>query len=229
MEQVSRPQRARRSTAWALAGILAISGCQKAEKVEPPPVVEAEPQPEWERVAQLEDIERVTRLKDIWEEALNNAQKAGFKRQIAEEGTLLDPSVKLEKPSPAPGSYNCRLLRVGHQENRKKAFQRFKPFFCYVGIGEDGLLALTKQTGSDRPAGFLYENDQDLIFLGAMAKSDGSGVPTYGEDPSTSRVGVLQRYGYFKYRLILLNPSEGALLEIMELTPSPRQPDEDRS
>ncbi len=96
--------------------------------------------------------------------------RAGSASEIEAEGTLLEPRAALARPAPTPGSYNCRLIKLGKATASAVAFERFKPFFCYVEV-EGDLLTIVKQTGSQRPAGRLWEDDRPdrLIFLGSLA------------------------------------------------------------
>ena len=47
------------------------------------------------------------------------------------------------------------------------AMQKFKPFFCYVLTDDSGVLTIVKQTGSQRPAGRLWDDDDAnrMIFI----------------------------------------------------------------
>ena len=65
---------------------------------------------------------------------------------------MLQPRSALARPAPTPGSYFCRLIKLGKTTDKAVAFERFKPFFCYVEV-EGDLLTIVKQTGSQRPAG----------------------------------------------------------------------------
>ena len=115
-------------------------------------------------------------------------------REIEAEGALLRPRAALPRPAPTPGSYNCRLIKLGKATGKGPAFERFKPFFCYVEV-EGDLLTIVKQTGSQRPAGRLWEDDRPdrLIFLGSLALGDEHQPLAYGEDPKRDMAGVLER------------------------------------
>ena len=80
------------------------------------------------------------------------------------------PAAALSRPAPTPGSYSCRVVSLGRSAKRGPAFERFKPFFCYIDL-EGDLFTIVKQTGSQRPAGRLWhdQNPTRLIFLGSVA------------------------------------------------------------
>lgn len=207
---------------------LSLAACTTAESGEKPrPTVIAEPQTKadiWEGVATDADEQRIARLGLAWQEALQDAQKTAAK-EIDSEGVLLRPRAGLPRPSPTPGSYNCRLIKLGKAGTKGAAFERFKPFFCYVEV-EGDLLTIVKQTGSQRPAGRLWEDDRPdrLIFLGSLALGDEQQPLAYGEDPKRDMAGVLERIAPFKWRLVIPWPQSTSKLDVFELTPVAQQP-----
>jgi hypothetical protein len=213
-------------TTLTLLGTLA--ACTTAPKAAPTPVAALEPPTQadlWQRVASSGDVERIERLGPAWTEALTDARVAGFRRDVAEEGDLLKPAASLPRPAPTPGSYSCRLVRVGNVRARGKAFERFKPFFCYVEVAGEHL-TLVKQTGSQRPAGRLWEDDdaQRMIFLGSVALASEEQPLAYGENPKRDMAGVMERIAPFRWRLVVPWPQAPSKLDVYELTPVPEQP-----
>ena len=207
------------------------SGCEslKPKPVEPPPgaSVVAEPPLKSEagmQIATAADESRLSRIGLAWQSALAEARR-GFAGEIRREGALLEPRAALPRPAPTPGSYNCRLIKLGKASEKGVAFERFKPFFCYVEV-EDELLTIVKQTGSQRPAGRLWEDDlpDRLIFLGSLALGDEQQPLAYGEDPKRDMAGVLERVGPFRWRLVIPWPQGTSKLDVFELTPVADQP-----
>ena len=178
----------------------------------------------WKEIATDADEQRLGRLGLAWQEALQEAQR-GFAREIESEGALLRPRAALPRPAPTPGSYNCRLVKLGKANARAVAFERFKPFFCYVEV-EGDLLTIVKQTGSQRPAGRLWEDDRPdrLIFLGSLALGSEEQPLAYGQDYKRDMAGVLERVGPFKWRLVIPWPQSSSKLDVFELTPVALQP-----
>ena len=175
---------------------------------------------EWEGIASTEDIARISRLAAAWEAALSEAGRRGHRRAISAEGDLLEPDAALPRPDPSPGSYRCRVVRLGGQDRSGPAFAAYKPFFCYVGV-EGELLSLTKQTGSQRPAGFLYP-DRDrkrLIFLGTLALAGDEAPAAYGEDEKKNLIGVVERIAPFRFRLVIPGSGQESILDVIELVP----------
>ena len=143
------------------------------------------------------------------------------------EGELLTPRAGLPRPDPTPGSYNCRMIRIGKTNANRPVFEKFKPFFCYVQLDDEGRLTIVKQTGSQRPAGRLWDDDDPtrMIFLGSLALGDEQEPLAYGEDPARDMAGVLERIAPFRWRLVIPWPRNDAKIEVFELTPVANQPE----
>jgi hypothetical protein len=210
----------------ATAGLAAAaSGCETAKPKLPSgvrPSVEVGPplkSEAWRTVATAEDRDRLDRLGLAWREALADAQKSNAS-DVRREGKLLLPRSALPRPAPTPGSYNCRLIKLGKGTAAAKPYETFKPFFCYVEV-EDELLTIVKQTGSQRPAGRLWEDDDPtrLIFLGSLALGNEDQPLAYGDDPKRNMAGVFERIGPFRWRLVIPWPQSMSKLDVFELTP----------
>jgi hypothetical protein len=215
------------SAALALA---ALAGCAIKPKLPPgmkPSVEVGAPAKAdvWKHVATAADQDRLARLGLAWQEALAEAKKTNA-NDVRREDKLLLPRAGLPRPAPTPGSYNCRLIKLGKATAKSKPYESFKPFFCYVQVDED-LLAIVKQTGSQRPAGRLWEDDDStrLIFLGSLALGDEQAPVAYGDDPKRDMAGVLERIGPFKWRLVIPWPQSTSKLDVFELTPVTLQPE----
>jgi len=215
-----------------LALPLAIAGCTGPanEVFKPQPVISAPPplkQEVWQQIASSEDANRIRRLGTAWSSGLEEARRAGHGDEIGAEGKLLNANAGQAKPAPTPGSYSCRMIRLGREKPRGPAFQKFKPFFCYVGV-EGELFTIVKQTGSQRPAGRLWEDDNPnrLIFLGTIAIGNEEEARAYGEDPRRDTAGIFERIAPFKWRLVIPFTQSGARIDVFELTPVAEQPPE---
>jgi len=178
----------------------------------------------WRQVATEADENRIGRLNAAWTDALAEARRR-FASDVRREGVLLRPDAALPRPAPTPGSYNCRLIKLGSAAPKTRSFESFKPFFCYVEV-EDDLLTIVKQTGSQRPAGRLWEDDNNnrLIFLGSLALGEEDQPLAYGDNPKRDMAGVLERIGPFQWRLVIPWPQSTSKLDVFELTPVANQP-----
>jgi hypothetical protein len=178
----------------------------------------------WKAVATDADEDRIARLGLAWQEALADARKSND-GDVRREGALLRPRAALPRPAPTPGSYYCRLIKLGKATAKSRAYEGFKPFFCYVEV-EGDLLTIVKQTGSQRPAGRLWDDDDPtrLVFLGSLALGDAQSLVAYGDDPKRDMAGVLERIAPFKWRLVIPWPQSTSKLDVFELTPVAQQP-----
>jgi hypothetical protein len=213
--------------ALALAGL---NGCAVKPKLQPgqsPRVEVGAPlkSNEWKAVATAADESRLDRLGLAWQEALAEARKSD-PNDVRREGKLLEPRSALVRPAPTPGSYYCRLIKLGKATAKGKAFESFKPFFCYVEV-EGELFTIVKQTGSQRPEGRLWEDDDATryIFLGSLALGDEDAPAGYGENPKRDMAGVFERIAPFRWRLVIPWPQSTSKLDVFELTPVANQPE----
>jgi hypothetical protein len=213
----------------AVSALALLAGCETEPRGDRPrPVVSVDPPSKseaWMGIASSADARRLANITGAWAAGLADARRADFVTAIRDEGALLQTGAALPRPAPTPGSYNCRLIRLGSTGKGKPALEKFKPFFCYVEV-EGNLLTIVKQTGSTRPAGRLWEDDDPsrLIFLGSLALGDEQQPLAYGEDAKRDMAGIFERIGPFRWRLVIPWPQDGAKLNVFELTPVAEQP-----
>ena len=195
-----------------------LSGCTWFRAPAPPPppakveIIEDPVPIDWQSVVTPADKDRLARLDEAWRQGL--AAAARYRTAIRQEGALLDPAVALPRAAPSPGTYRCRIVRLGG----RPAFTAFKTWDCYVEV-EGELLTMSKATGTQRPAGRLWpDGDTRMIFLGALS-SDGDAPPPYASDATRDIAGRLERIGPFRWRLAVPFPQDGALLDVYELVP----------
>ncbi len=226
MEASTRLALSRFILAWPALALLA--GCETQSRDQPRPVVSVEGPSKadaWMQIASPEDRQRLANVTGAWAAGLGDARKAGFTTAVREEAALLKTDAALPRPAPTPGSYNCRMVRLGATGRGKPAFEKFKPFLCYVEV-EGDLLTIVKQTGSNRPAGRLWEDENEtrLIFLGSLALGTEDAPLAYGENPKRDMAGIFERIAPFRWRLVIPWPQDGAKLNVFELTPVAEQP-----
>jgi hypothetical protein len=171
-----------------------------------------EPQPAWRTAITEPDAERIAALPGGWKAAWAAAGRNGA-RLMTREGDLMRADAALDHPALPPGSYRCRAITVA-----RGVVRRSPAFFCYVG-GEAGeRVSFTKQTGSALPGGWLYrDDDRRYVFLGARQRRAGDVSLGYGADGARDLVGVVERVGAFRWRLVLPGPE----FTVYELTPVP--------
>lgn len=212
----------------ALAAVALTGGCQTKPKVKPAASVAVGAPLKadvWRAVASDADKDRIDRLGLAWAGALAEATKSN-PGDVRREGPLLRPRSALDRPDPTPGSYNCRLIQLGRAGAKGRTFESFKPFFCYVQLESDQL-TFVKQTGSQRPSGRLWDDDdaKRMIFLGSIAMGAQDKTLAYGDDPRRDMVGVFERIAPFRWRLVVPWPQGSSKLDVYELTPVADQPE----
>ncbi|MDP1025890.1 DUF4893 domain-containing protein [Sphingomonas sp. KR1UV-12] len=176
------------------------------------PTVTLAPEPAWRQAIDQADAQRIEALPTDWATAREQAARRGA-RLLKAEGDLLKADAALDHPALPPGSYKCRSVTL-----KRAGVSKSPSFFCYVG-GEAGeRVSFTKQTGTALPGGWLYPDEAHrYVFLGARQKRAGDTSLGYGEDRSRDLVGVVERVGAFRWRLVL----PGAEFQVYELTPVP--------
>lgn len=214
-----------------IALIATLSGCARvpqrpATQVQVAVLPEEGVPSDWRRIATAEDRARLDAIGTTWALARDEAVKSDA-AAVIREGDLLRPEAALPAPTPTPGLYQCRSVRLGGPEapaatstRRGRTVTRFRTFDCVVAA-EQTLLSFTKVTGTHRPGGYLWpDGDRRMVFLGGTVEREGEGASAYGNDPLRNRAGMLERIGEFRWRLTLLGQSPVARLEIIELVPA---------
>src|SRR5262245_11614692 len=117
----------------ALSALAMLAACQTEPRGDRPrPVISVE-QPSkadtWMAIASAADVQRLNNVTGAWAAGLADARRADFITAVREEGVLLKTNAALPRPAPTPGSYNCRLVRLGSTGKGKPVFEKFKPFF----------------------------------------------------------------------------------------------------
>lgn len=175
---------------------------------------------DWHEVASSADASRLGRLDQAWRLARAEAEDKGFADEVEALGPLVDPNAgQAGRLQPPPGSYRCRTIKLGSNSPGGLGYVEYPFFRCTVELTPGGDLILTKTTGSQRSRGLLYpDTGRRLVFIGAQAwGSDETGWPAYGQMPERDQIGVLERIGSNRWRLVLPWPKQESKLEILEL------------
>lgn len=174
----------------------------------------------WRQVASAADADNLARLDEAWRLARDEAEDAGFADELKRLGVLIDPSAgQSGRLQPAPGAYRCRTIKMGSKSGNGLAFVDYPFFRCSVELTPGGDLILSKTTGSQRTRGLLYpDTDNRLVFIGAQAWGDDeTSYPAYGDQPVRDEVGVFERIGPNRWRLVTPWPTVESRLDILEL------------
>lgn len=176
--------------------------------------------PNWRRIATEADRRRLRDWRDAWIEALAQARGEGHASDIAAEGALLDPDLAVDDASLPPGDYVCRTVKLGSREpGVVPSFNAEAPASCRIGT-IDTRMTFARLDGAQRPIGRLYlDNELRLVFLGTLQLTDEARAYQYGVDPDRDMIGLVQRIGERRWRLVLPRPAHESLLDVIELTP----------
>ncbi len=176
---------------------------------------------DWRTVMMADDAERIANLDSAWREGLAEARASEDGAEVAALGALVDPDAALTgRLQPPPGQYRCRSIRFGTQSGIGLSYIAYPFFRCSVELTAGGDLVLTKITGSQRTRGLLYPDGDlnRLVYIGAQSWGDSEpGYFEYGELPERNHVGVLERIGAQRWRLVIPWPRQESKLEIIEL------------
>lgn len=203
-----------------------------AEAPAPPPTPAPAPTPappaggeqggtaDWHEVASSADASRLGRLDQAWRLGRAEAEDKGFADEVEALGPLVDPNAgQAGRLQPPPGTYRCRSVKLGSNASGGLGYLEYPFFRCTVELTPGGDLVLTKTTGSQRTRGLLYpDSDRRLVYIGAQAwGADEAGWPAYGQMPERDQIGVFERIGSQRWRLVLPWPKQDSKLEILEL------------
>jgi hypothetical protein len=211
----------------ALAALLAACEPSAGDPAAPPAPGPAAPAPAegpgaaagWRDIASSEDASRLGRLDQAWRMARAEADRA-FAAEVEALGPLVDPNAgQTGRLQPPPGSYRCRSVKLGATQPGGSGYLEQPYAGCTIELTPGGDLVLTRTTGPQRARGLLYpDTDRRLVFIGARAGgSEEAGAPAYGQRPERDQIGVFERIGSDRWRLVLPWPKQESKLEILEL------------
>jgi len=203
----------------SLLVLLALAGCTRSREVVAPPNAER-PSDNWRSLVTDDDRNRVRRWRNAWTEALAQAQPANA-AAIAREGPLLDPDAALPGARLPAGDYRCRTIKLGAQSAGHAVFTAYEPRPCRVGA-EGTRLHFTIFDGPQRPIGTFFPDigGRRMIFLGTLQFGDEALAYRYSWDRERDMVGLLERIGDHRWRLVFPHPHFESLLDVIELVPN---------
>ena len=174
----------------------------------------------WRSIASEADRRRLRDWRDSWIEALAQSRGEGHGEAITAAGSLLDPDAALDGSAIAPGDYRCRTIKLGsRQPGVVPAFADEGFANCRIGA-IDSRMTFARLGGTQRPIGRIYpDNELRSIFLGTLQLTDESRAYQYGVDPDRDMIGLIQRIGERRWRLVLPRPAHESLLDVIEIVP----------
>lgn len=211
------------SVLLTLASLACLGGCTSLTRPKsgPPPMPEPRPSATtsgWRAIATQPDRNRFARWRGAWTSALAQARRTNA-ADIAREGALLDPDAALAWGAPPSGEYRCRVIKLGSQSGGSLVYVPYQGFTCRIR-SEGASASFAKLTGSQRPVGFLLPDaGPRMIFLGTMQLGDETRALQYGHDPDRDMIGLVERIGARRWRLVVPYPRYESTLDVFELVP----------
>lgn len=217
-----------RVTAPMLSLALLTSACAAAGGSSGPGVPPPPPPPppgsggvltDWRGPITATDRDRLNRLDRAWSQALAEARRTEGSGDLASVGNLIDPDAARPGAEPPVGDYRCRTIKLGNQGGGGLGYVVYGWFDCRVERTGRGL-RFSKLTGSQRQTGLLFPEAADrMVFLGGLALSDEPAANSYGQNPERDIVGVWERFGDRRWRLVMPYPVFESTLDLLEVVP----------
>jgi hypothetical protein len=175
---------------------------------------------DWREVATEDDRNRLRHWRDTWTEALAQANRSEA-AAITAGGALFEPDTALPGAQPPPGDYACRTFKLGRAaQSGMLDYVAYPAFRCRISES-GGRLHFTKLTGAQRPVGTIFpDNGRRMIFLGTLVLGDEARALRYSRDEERDMIGIIERVGDNRWRLVFPHPHYESLLDVIELTPS---------
>lgn len=212
-----------RPSVLAALAAAALSACASTP---PPPPLPDQPGAgpvlrDWRTIVTAVDRDRYDRLDAAWSLALQQARRQRGSGDLASTGDLIDPDAARPSVIPPAGDYRCRTVKLGSQGGEDGlGYVVYSWFACRIEPTPNGL-KFTKLTGSQRPSGLLFpEDDRRMILLGSMALAEEPAANSYGQRPDRDLIAVLERIGERRWRLALPWPQNESNLDLIELVPA---------
>lgn len=176
---------------------------------------------DWRALVSAADRDRYQRRDAAWTLALQQAKRQPGSGDLTSLGELIEPGAARPSVAPPAGNYRCRTVKLGSQGGEQGlGYVVYGWFACRIEQTSDGL-KFTKLTGSQRPGGLFYpENDRQMVFLGSMALASEPVIRAYGQRPERDMVGAVERIGERRWRLVIPWPMNESNLDLIELVPA---------
>ena len=176
---------------------------------------------DWRGIVTAFDRDRYERMDAAWDLALEQARRQRGSGDLGGLGDLIDPSAQRPSVTPPVGDYRCRTVKLGSQGGEQGlGYVVYGWFACRIEQTPNGL-KFVKLTGSQRPAGLLFpEDDRRMILLGSMALASEPAANSYGQRPDRDLIAALERIGERRWRLVIPWPQNESNLDLIELVPA---------
>lgn len=215
-----------RLSSFVLLAALSLAACETTPApppidAPPPPADDAPLLPDWRAVVTPGDRDRYQRRDEAWTTALDQASRLRGSGDLRALGDLIAPTAQRPSVAPPIGDYRCRTIKLGSRGGDEGlGYVVYGWFACRIEGAPNGLKFI-KRTGSQRPSGLLFpEDDRHMVMLGSMALADDPPANSYGQNPDRDLIAVLERVGERRWRLVIPWPVAESNLDIIELVPA---------
>ena len=207
-----------------VGAVLALSACATPPAPPPPPPPSGAPGAtlrDWRSIVTAADRDRYARRDAAWSLALQQARRQRGSGDLNSLGDLIDPDARRPSVIPPVGAYRCRTVKLGSQGGEDGlGYVVYGWFACSIEQTRSGL-KFVKLTGSQRPAGLLFpEDDRHMVLLGSMALASEPPANSYGQRPDRDLIATLERIGERRWRLVIPWPQNESNLDLIELVPA---------
>lgn len=172
---------------------------------------------DWRSVATPADRERLRHWRDDWQRSLAAARAGGDGAALAADPALFSPDAALDEPALPVGPYRCRVVKFAGAHLAEGAWGR-----CVIAAAGEGRRRLERGEGNQRFSGAIYPDaSHRSIFLGAMAYPGERHPLPYGRAAGRDMIGLVERIGAQRWRVVLPSPRYESQLDLLELAPAP--------
>ncbi|OYY66023.1 DUF4893 domain-containing protein [Sphingomonas sp. 28-62-11] len=212
--------KALRRAALVIGLALPLAGCGGRDAVTAPNTPSAVSEVlNWRMVATKVDRERLRNWRDAWTTGVDQARRQNA-AQLAAQGALFDADRALPGALPPPGTYRCRVFKLGAKGVAMADFTRYGDFDCQVDR-QAGVSRFYKNSGAQRAMGTIYDDSTSRgIFLGTLQLGDESRPMEYGRDGGRDLAGFVDRVGDKRWRIVLPYPQFESIIDVIELVPA---------
>jgi hypothetical protein len=210
-----------RSSALGVLASLVLAACASTPPPPPPPSGGSGALRDWRGIVTSTDRDRYSRRDAAWSLALQQARRQRGSGDLASLGELIEPGAARPSVAPPTGDYRCRTVKLGSQGGEEGlGYVVYGWFACRIDQTPNGL-KFSKLTGSQRPSGLLFpEDDRQMVLLGSMALASEPPANSYGQRPDRDLVAALERIGERRWRLVIPWPQNESNLDLIELVPA---------
>ncbi|MFN3669758.1 MAG: DUF4893 domain-containing protein [Brevundimonas sp.] len=210
-----------RSTALSVLASFVLAACASTPPPPPPPSGGSGALRDWRGIVTSTDRDRYSRRDAAWSLALQQAGRQRGSGDLTGLGELIEPGAARPGVAPPTGDYRCRTVKLGSQGGEEGlGYVVYGWFACRIDQTPSGL-KFSKLTGSQRPAGLLFtENDRQMVLLGSMALASEPAANSYGQRPDRDLIAVLERIGERRWRLVIPWPQNESNLDLIEMVPA---------